>query len=874
MALLWPLAALVIAAVGWELALSNLEHDKLLLEKQVQDKAEVLAESYASHLALTLEEIDRIALHVRYDWQASNGKLSLEQARNAGLFPSTSIFYVGIVGPDGLPIADTLPARGNIFLGDREYFLAQKTATQDLLYIGGPAVGRATKKSSIFFSRRILKPDGSFDGVVLLSVSPAYFTTGYNDSALEANGLVGLIGDDHVILTTRTGQTIYPPGAPAFISAPLFGPRAGGSTLLDGNEWFEDKRSRYVGWRAVKGYPLTAVVGLDTAAVLEPFRLHKEQALQNTRWATMALAIFALIAAALSLRLAWRKHNMELMQNTYRMATEGGNEGFYIARPIWQKDDSIADFEIIDCNQRGAELVRHRREELIGKSVLSLYAGADPDRMLGMLREAMQMGAFEVEVEVQSDSPFVTRWAHLKIMRSDGDLAVTLRDISDAKAHIAELERIGDEDALTGLPNRHWVQNHLPKAIKHATENHAMLAILFIDLDGFKEVNDRMGHAAGDEVLRNAARRIKDAIRPHDCVVRLSGDEFVVILETLAHETDAAHVAERILQAFQDAFRFPAGIHSLGASIGISVFPDDGADADTLLQHADIAMYSVKTSGKRNYRFYDERFYESLRARLEREAELRHAIQHDQFVMYYQPRIEVATGMTSSMEALVRWVHPTKGLISPVEFISLAEETDVILSLGEMVIDKVCAQLAAWAKEGKDPIPVSINVSSRQFNETDIAEILLTALTRHKIDATLIEIELTESSMMGDSQEVARTLIAIRRMGIKLLVDDFGTGYSSLAQLQRLDFDLLKVDQAFTARLDKTSEGSVFFLAIITMAHALGMRVVAEGVETETQAEILKSLQCDELQGFYISRPLSPSELESFPLRRFLPSGM
>jgi EAL domain-containing protein (putative c-di-GMP-specific phosphodiesterase class I) len=263
-----------------------------------------------------------------------------------------------------------------------------------------------------------------------------------------------------------------------------------------------------------------------------------------------------------------------------------------------------------------------------------------------------------------------------------------------------------------------------------------------------------------------------------------------------------------------------------------------------------------------------------LRARLEREAELRHAIQHDQFVMYYQPRIEVATGMTSSMEALVRWVHPTKGLISPVEFISLAEETDVILSLGEMVIDKVCAQLAAWAKEGKDPIPVSINVSSRQFNETDIAEILLTALTRHKIDATLIEIELTESSMMGDSQEVARTLIAIRRMGIKLLVDDFGTGYSSLAQLQRLDFDLLKVDQAFTARLDKTSEGSVFFLAIITMAHALGMRVVAEGVETETQAEILKSLQCDELQGFYISRPLSPSELESFPLRRFLPSGM
>jgi diguanylate cyclase len=202
-------------------------------------------------------------------------------------------------------------------------------------------------------------------------------------------------------------------------------------------------------------------------------------------------------------------------------------------------------------------------------------------------------------------------------MRSDGDSAVTLRDIGDAKAHIAELERLGNEDTLTGLPNRHWVQNYLPKAIERAGANHAMLAILFIDLDGFKEVNDRMGHAAGDEVLRNAARRVKDALRPHDCVVRLGGDEFVVVLELVTHSEDAAHVAERILHAFQDAFRLTGGIHSVSASIGISVFPDDGIDADTLLQNADIAMYSVKTSGKRNYRFYEQQFYESLRARLE-----------------------------------------------------------------------------------------------------------------------------------------------------------------------------------------------------------------------------------------------------------------
>ncbi len=757
-------------------------------------------------------------------------------------------------------------------MGDRSYFLVQKTATQDFLYIGDPVIGRISERNTILFSRRILKPDGSFDGIVLVSVSPSYFTTGYNDSTLGPTGFVGVIGDDQIIRATRTGQTVYPPNAQALTSSPLFSPRAQGSTLLDGNKWFADKRSRYVGWRAVNGIPLTAMVGLDTEAVLVPFRQREEQVLRNARWATMALVLFTLIATVLSLRLAWRKHNMKLMQRTYRMATEGGNEGFYIARPIRLVDGSIVDFEIIDCNLRGAELVRHRREELIGKTISALYARAEPDRLMGALREAMQMGAFESEIEVPSESPFATRWAHLKIMRSGDDLALTFRDISDAKAHVAELERRGNEDTLTGLPNRLWVQNYLPNAIEHAAANHSMLAILFIDLDGFKAVNDRMGHAAGDDVLRSAARRIKDAVRPHDCVVRLGGDEFVVILEALTQTADAAHVAERILHAFQDVFRLTAGIHSVGASIGISVFPEDGTDADTLLQNADIAMYSVKTSGKKNYRFYDQRFYESLRSRLEREAELRQAIERDEFVMYYQPRIDISTGMTSSMEALVRWAHPTKGLINPSEFIALAEETGVILSLGELVIDKVCAQLAFWTKTGKDPVPVSINVSSRQFNESDIAKILSATLERHKIDAGLVEIEVTESSMMGDSQEVSQALNALQIMGIKLLVDDFGTGYSSLAQLQRLDFDLLKVDQAFTARLGQTNEGRVFFLAIITMAHSLGMRVVAEGVETEAQADILKALLCDELQGFYFSRPLSPSDIEHFPLRRVLPS--
>jgi EAL domain-containing protein (putative c-di-GMP-specific phosphodiesterase class I) len=352
------------------------------------------------------------------------------------------------------------------------------------------------------------------------------------------------------------------------------------------------------------------------------------------------------------------------------------------------------------------------------------------------------------------------------------------------------------------------------------------------------------------------------AVRPHDHVARLGGDEFVVILEQLEHNSDVAHVADRILHAFREGFRLSQGVHSVGTSIGISVYPVDGADADTLLQNADIAMYAVKTRGKRNYQFYEARFYDALRARLERENELRHAIGCDQFVMYYQPRTDMASGEISSLEALVRWQHPVFGIVEPSDFIPLAEETGLILELGELIIDKVCAQLAEWKRGDRQMSPVSINVSPRQFNHGDVDRIIGLALARHQIDPQMVEIELTESSMMGDDQKVHRALLAIQDLGIKILVDDFGTGYSSLSQLQTLDFDVLKVDQAFTARIEKTDQGKVFFKAIVTMAHALGMRVVAEGVENGGQVAILRSLQCDEIQGYYVAPPMPADELQ------------
>jgi diguanylate cyclase (GGDEF)-like protein/PAS domain S-box-containing protein len=563
---------------------------------------------------------------------------------------------------------------------------------------------------------------------------------------------------------------------------------------------------------------------------------------------------------------------LELTQRTYRMATEGGNEGFYIMRPIRNRHGAIVDFAFIDSNQRGAEFLGRRPQDLLGTTISALFGDAVLRRPMEILSNAMENGFYEDDVEVPGDTLLRVRWIHCKIVRSNGDLAVTVRDISDAKAHVHELERRSNEDALTGLPNRYWLQTYLPQAIARAAENHAELAVLFMDLDGFKAVNDTLGHSAGDELLRIAARRLKVAVRPQDKVARFGGDEFVIILEHITGKRDAAHVAERVLQAFQENFTLSRGMQSVGVSIGVSLFPFDGTEADTLLRNADNAMYSVKTSGKRGCRFYGREFTGVLRGRVELEAELRHALACNQFIVHYQPRIDMATGAPCSMEALVRWMHPTKGLLGPLEFVPVAEETGLIHRLGEMVIDKVSSQLGHWVQAGHESVPVSINVSPRQFDEADIANILSASLAIHHIDPKFIEIELTESSMISESSKVSDVVTAIHEMGSKLLVDDFGTGYSSLSRLQQLDFDVLKVDRAFTCQLGRTEKAGVFFKAIITMAHALGMRVVAEGVESAQQTKILMSLCCDEIQGYYLSRPLPPEQVQAFLQKWSFPS--
>jgi diguanylate cyclase (GGDEF)-like protein len=514
------------------------------------------------------------------------------------------------------------------------------------------------------------------------------------------------------------------------------------------------------------------------------------------------------------------------------------------------------------------------RDALVG-SLVSQIGGVDGAGLIDDYRQAMAVGFHQEDRRMPDrrtaeDNRLNIRWGHRRIVRVGDGLAVTLQDISERKAHEAELARLANEDSLTGLPNRHWFLNFVPEALAHAQGHGHGAALLFIDLDEFKQVNDSHGHAIGDRLLRAAAERLLSQLRPGDRVARFGGDEFIVLLSPFDSDQQAAGVAARIIDAFGKPFGIGGDQHMIGASVGISVFPRDGSDAATLIRHSDIAMYAGKAEGKGQYRFFDPAQSSTLKTRAQLRQRLLEAIEQRQFRLHYQPRVDTRSGALLSMEALLRWEHPQLGMIRPDEFIPLAESSGLIVPIGAIVIDEACAQLAAWRAAQLPLVPVSINVSPKQFLRGGVQRELAEALARHGVDAGLLEVEITESAMMGDQDEILAELAAIRALGVKLHVDDFGTGYSSLSQLQRMKMDVLKVDRSFTAELGRSKEGTVFFQAIVSMAHALGMEVVAEGVENHDQLALLRALGCNEVQGYLIARPMPAEAMARVLVKRFL----
>ncbi|MEO4046744.1 EAL domain-containing protein [Pseudomonas sp. CAU 1711] len=440
--------------------------------------------------------------------------------------------------------------------------------------------------------------------------------------------------------------------------------------------------------------------------------------------------------------------------------------------------------------------------------------------------------------------------------------------VKDSEANFTHLAQ---HDALTNLPNRLLVRDRMEQAIGHARRDGKQVALLFLDLDNFKTINDSLGHAVGDELLQGVARRLREVVRDIDTVSRQGGDEFLLVLADVEDLGAVSALASRLQQHLAEPFRLKGMQIVSSSSIGISLFPGDGEDFDTLLKHADTAMYQAKSAGRNTYCFFDARMNADIRERLALEQDLRQALVRGEFMLHYQPIVDLHTGRLLAAEALLRWRHPQRGLVGPDLFIRVAEQSGLIAEIGEWVLDEACRQAMLWQAAGLPRLVLSVNLSAVQFRRGDLQSLVAAALDRYGLPPSYLELELTESILLQDSPAFIEQLRRLKALGVRLAIDDFGTGYSNLSYLQRFQVDKLKIDQSFVRRLNDNPQDQAIVTAIVQMAHSLGLQTVAEGIEDEAIHRRLAELGCELGQGFLFARPLTAADFSLFARGRTVP---
>ena len=497
--------------------------------------------------------------------------------------------------------------------------------------------------------------------------------------------------------------------------------------------------------------------------------------------------------------------------------------------------------------------------ELFGRKPVSIFMDSRPlivDERTDL--DDLSRIIIESDMHYLYDGFIITRDGRYAGMGTGHDL---IKAITERKQ--AHLYRLAHYDALTELPNRLLFLDRLGQALGEARRNGRLAAVMLLDFDRFKAINDTFGHTAGDELLQAIGRRIVECVREGDTVARLSGDEFTILLPNIQQRNNAAIVAQKVLDNLQRPFSLNGHEVFISTSIGIALYPD-GADNETLLKHADTAMYKVKEFGGNAYKFYSVEMTMTDLRRLSLETQLRKAIERNELTLHYQPQAEIRSGVIFGAEALLRWQHPELGVIAPSEFIPLAEETGLIVPLGEWVLHTACAQNRAWQEAGLPALRMAVNLSSRQFRQGNLADIVLAALEAAHLDSRWLELELTESVLLQDTQTTASILNELSRIGVHLSIDDFGTGYSSLSYLKRFTIDMLKIDQSFVRDITTDPDDTEIVSAIIAMSHSLGIKAIAEGVESDAQLSFLCQKGCDAIQGYCLSRPLPADEFENF----------
>jgi len=519
----------------------------------------------------------------------------------------------------------------------------------------------------------------------------------------------------------------------------------------------------------------------------------------------------------------------------------------------------------LNVNTTFLRLLGYSPEEVVGRSSDDLGLWEEPaerQRLVQALAENGSANDFETVFRNKSgDLVYGVISAETIELSGRPCVLSIVHDITERKQAEQTINHLAYHDPLTGLPNRALFRDRLNTALARARRHQEVVSVMFLDLDRFKLVNDTLGHAVGDSLLQSVASELKQLLRDEDTVARIGGDEFTILLSDLAIG-DVTRVVERVLESVKAPRSLGGREMRVTTSIGICQYPEDGDDAETLMRNADIAMYRAKEQGRDGYAFYNESLDAAAEGRLALENDLRAAIEREEFVLFYQPLVNVGDGRVVALEALIRWQHPERGLVPPGEFIPVAEETGLILPLGEWVIRTACRQAKAWQDAGLPPVPVAVNLSGYRFHRSDPCAYISQVLRETGLEPKYLHLEITEGVVLQDIDRTVEILSDLRGMGVQISIDDFGTGYSSLSYLKRLPADSVKIDRSFVSGLDTDVNDAAIATAIIAMSHSIGLKVIAEGVETEEQLAFLRQRRCDEFQGFLRARPMPANEVE------------
>ncbi|SHJ34842.1 PAS domain S-box-containing protein/diguanylate cyclase (GGDEF) domain-containing protein [Malonomonas rubra DSM 5091] len=612
--------------------------------------------------------------------------------------------------------------------------------------------------------------------------------------------------------------------------------------------------------KKVAGTPWYLVAKIDREEIYAP--------INQLAWQISLLVIALVSSAGLSLYYWWRQISTALLAEKYQSQLDKQLLEKRFHQITRHANDIIMlcdrEGKVVDVNNRALEAFGYSLEEMLTLNVTALRPAEDREKSAEQRKQLLTKRSHLFEERcLRKDGTIFPAEISARLIELEGQIYLQgiLRDITERKKAQQEIQYLAHHDSLTGLPNRNLLKDRVEQNLARARRNNSKSAFLFLDFDRFKNINDSLGHSVGDGVLQEVAKRLKTCLREEDTVARVGGDEFVILLADLEDERAVANVAQKVTELGTTPYEVKGQKFRLTISIGISVFPNDGDNFESLLKNADSAMYHAKNAGRNTFCFYTEDMNAQTLEALNLERDLQHALENNELRLHYQPQLDLESSKVIGVEALLRWQHPTHGNMSPAVFIPIAEERGLINDIGNWVLETACRQSVSWQEQGLPPLRMAVNISALQLHHVDFYEKVATILAATGMNPEMLELELTESAVMQHEESALVLMQQLKALGLHLAIDDFGTGYSSLSYLKRFPFDKLKIDRSFIKDLPLDTEDGAITQAIIGVGRSLKHKVIAEGVETLEQQNYLRDEGCDQMQGFYFSRPLPPEEL-------------